>query len=126
MATINGTPANDVLRSLAGADTIDGGAGIDTADYTDSTAAVFVTLNNDPARTTRGSGGYAAGDVLSGMESLTGSSFDDLLGGNGLDNQLIGLLGKDTYARLPEERNPQAFENVRGLRAQVLGAGSRH
>ena len=34
-----------------------------------------------------------------------------------------GLLGKDTYERLPEERKQQAFENVRGLRAQMLGAG---
>jgi pimeloyl-ACP methyl ester carboxylesterase len=34
-----------------------------------------------------------------------------------------GLLGKDTYERLPPERKQQAFENVRGLRAQVLGAG---
>jgi pimeloyl-ACP methyl ester carboxylesterase len=34
-----------------------------------------------------------------------------------------GLLGKDTYERLPQERKQQAFENVRGLRAQVLGAG---
>jgi pimeloyl-ACP methyl ester carboxylesterase len=34
-----------------------------------------------------------------------------------------GLLGKDTYERLPQERKQQAFENVRALRAQVLGAG---
>jgi pimeloyl-ACP methyl ester carboxylesterase len=34
-----------------------------------------------------------------------------------------GLLGKDAYERLPQERKQQAFENVRGLRAQVLGAG---
>jgi pimeloyl-ACP methyl ester carboxylesterase len=34
-----------------------------------------------------------------------------------------GLLGKDTYERLPQERKQQAFENVRSLRAQVLGAG---
>ena len=34
-----------------------------------------------------------------------------------------GLLGKDAYERLPQERKQHAFENVRGLRAQVLGAG---
>jgi pimeloyl-ACP methyl ester carboxylesterase len=34
-----------------------------------------------------------------------------------------GLLGKETYERLPEERKQQALENVRAVRAQVLGAG---
>jgi pimeloyl-ACP methyl ester carboxylesterase len=34
-----------------------------------------------------------------------------------------GLLGKDTYEQLPQNRKEQAFENVRSLRAQVLGAG---
>jgi pimeloyl-ACP methyl ester carboxylesterase len=34
-----------------------------------------------------------------------------------------GLLGKDTYERLPQERKQQARENLSALRAQVLGAG---
>jgi pimeloyl-ACP methyl ester carboxylesterase len=34
-----------------------------------------------------------------------------------------GLLGKDTYERLPEERKQHARENLNTLRAQVLGAG---
>jgi pimeloyl-ACP methyl ester carboxylesterase len=34
-----------------------------------------------------------------------------------------GLLGKEIYERLPEERKQQALENVRAVRAQVLGAG---
>lgn len=35
----------------------------------------------------------------------------------------LGLLGKDSWEQLPQERKQQAFENVRSLRAQVLGAG---
>jgi pimeloyl-ACP methyl ester carboxylesterase len=35
----------------------------------------------------------------------------------------IGLLGKDTWEQLPQERKQQAFENARSLRAQVLGVG---
>ena len=35
----------------------------------------------------------------------------------------LGLLGKDTWERIPQERKQQAFENVPSLRAQVLGAG---
>ena len=34
-----------------------------------------------------------------------------------------GLLGKEGYERLPEERRQQARENVNTLRAQLLGAG---
>jgi pimeloyl-ACP methyl ester carboxylesterase len=34
-----------------------------------------------------------------------------------------GLLGKDTWERLPQERKQQARENLNSLRAQVLGAG---
>jgi pimeloyl-ACP methyl ester carboxylesterase len=35
----------------------------------------------------------------------------------------LGLLGKDTWERLPQERKQQARENLNTLRAQVLGAG---
>jgi pimeloyl-ACP methyl ester carboxylesterase len=35
----------------------------------------------------------------------------------------LGLLGKDTWRRIPKERKQQAFENVLSLRTQVLGAG---
>jgi pimeloyl-ACP methyl ester carboxylesterase len=34
-----------------------------------------------------------------------------------------GMLGREAYDRLPEERKQQARENVNALRAQVLGAG---
>jgi pimeloyl-ACP methyl ester carboxylesterase len=34
-----------------------------------------------------------------------------------------GVLGKDTYERLPDERRQQARENLNPLRAQLLGAG---
>jgi pimeloyl-ACP methyl ester carboxylesterase len=34
-----------------------------------------------------------------------------------------GVLGKETYEQLPQQRMQQALENVRAVRAQVLGAG---
>lgn len=37
-----------------------------------------------------------------------------------------GVLGKETYERLPEERKQQARENLNTLRAQLIGAGFRH
>ncbi|WP_245269801.1 calcium-binding protein [Ensifer sp. WSM1721] len=93
--TLNGNAGNDILRGGAGADILNGGAGIDTADYSTSALAVTVSLPSNPSRTSRGSGGDAAGDTLSSIENLTGSAGDDLLSGNGIDNQLVGNAGED-------------------------------
>src|SRR3546814_13831970 len=48
-----------------------GGAGIDTADYSASGAAVSAVLGGTS------SGGDAQGDVLAGIENLVGSGFGD-------------------------------------------------
>lgn len=88
--TLNGDPGRDILIGGDGADTMDGGAGSDAAFYTNSPSAVFIDLlfNNI-------SGGHANGDVLTNIERLTGSAFDDLLGGGNADNTLIGGAGND-------------------------------
>jgi Ca2+-binding RTX toxin-like protein len=93
--TLNGGAGNDTLIGGAGADTLIGGLGVDTADYGSSFAAVTISLPSDPNRTSRGSGGDATGDTLSGIENLTGSAFNDLLSGNRLENRLVGNLGND-------------------------------
>jgi Ca2+-binding RTX toxin-like protein len=93
--TLNGGAGNDILRGGSGADKLNGGDGIDTADYSDSAAAVTITLSVDPQRTSRGIGGDASQDVLSSIENVTGTAFKDLLSGNKLDNQLIGNAGDD-------------------------------
>ncbi|WP_186002967.1 calcium-binding protein [Mycobacterium sp. KBS0706] len=72
------------------ADTIEGGDGIDTADYSTSGAAVFVDLATDAANL-----GDAAYDTLTGIENLRGSAFDDLLNGNAAANRIEGLDGSD-------------------------------
>ena len=66
-----------MLAGLAGADALDGGAGIDTASYAASSAGVSVSL-----MTGLGSGGDAQGDTLIRIENLTGSALDDTLEGN--------------------------------------------
>jgi Ca2+-binding RTX toxin-like protein len=93
--TLNGGAGNDTLIGGAGADSLVGGDGIDTADYSASSAAVFITLPSNPSMTARGSGGDATGDVLSGIENVTGSAHKDTLTGNGLANRLVGGLGDD-------------------------------
>jgi Ca2+-binding RTX toxin-like protein len=102
---LDGREGNDLLIGGAGADQLTGGAGNDTASYADSAAAVDVNLLLNYT-----ADGDAAGDVLTSIENLTGSAFDDTLigdananiieGGKGAD-WLNGLGGADTlsYAR---------------------------
>jgi hypothetical protein len=90
---ILGRTGDDILIGGAGADTIVGGAGADTASYEGSASGVTVDLSAGTA-----SGGDAEGDVLSGIENLTGSAFDDILTGDGGANILFGEAGDDILA----------------------------
>ncbi len=89
--TLDGSFDNDTLEGGAGADTIMGSFGIDTASYASSNGGVFVNLMTGVA-----GGGHARGDVLSGIENLTGSAFNDMLGGSNGDNVIHGGNGHDT------------------------------
>lgn len=88
--TLTGSDANNVLRGAAGADIIDGGLGVDTADFSTSTAGVTVLLGSTVT------GGHATGDVLTNIENLIGSGFNDRLGGDAGANLLVGGAGNDT------------------------------
>lgn len=86
---LDGGDGNDVLMGGVGADLLTGGEGIDTANYGASTAAVFASL------TSASFGGDADGDVLVGIENLSGSDYDDVLTGDSSDNILSGGYGDD-------------------------------
>ncbi|KGF71440.1 hypothetical protein DO97_19670, partial [Neosynechococcus sphagnicola sy1] len=89
---IFGNSSNNSLTGGAGADSLDGGDGDDTAVYSDSSSGVLVDLS-----TGTGSGGDAAGDVLSSnIENLSGSAFDDTLIGSSVNNGLTGGVGADS------------------------------
>ena len=90
--TLFGSNGNDVLSGGRGADTLDGGAGNDIAVYLGSDAGVTVDL---AAGT--GIGGAAQGDILGNIETIIGSSFDDVFQGNSLANTMIGGGGNDTF-----------------------------
>ena len=87
---LDGGAGNDSLTGGAGADALDGGGGSDRAIYADSGVGVTVNL-----ATGTGVGGHAQGDVLTGIEDLTGSDRNDSLTGDIGNNRLDGGAGAD-------------------------------
>ncbi len=71
-----------------GADTLDGGAGVDTADFSPATANLALDL----AAGTEG----ATGSVVSGFEAALGGSGNDSIAGDATGNWLDGRDGGDT------------------------------
>jgi Ca2+-binding RTX toxin-like protein len=83
-----GNSGSDTLRGGAGADILDGGAFSDIVSYYTSTAGVTVNLADGTC-----SGGDAQGDVLTNLEGINGSQFNDVLTGKG--GALRGWGGND-------------------------------
>jgi trimeric autotransporter adhesin len=108
---------DDVLRGGRGNDTLDGGDGVDTADYVTSLSSqgrVVLQLGANGAdglamQVLTASTGQIVGlefDTLRNIENVRGTSWNDELRGNELDNVLDGLAdadvmvggaGNDTY-----------------------------
>jgi Ca2+-binding RTX toxin-like protein len=86
--SVTGNSANNVFIMGTGAQSVMGGAGIDTMSYA-YTAAVEIDL------WTQTLGGEAAGDYFTGIENLTGSAFDDILRTLGTASILDGGPGAD-------------------------------
>ncbi len=93
-ANVTGNSLNNTLYAGTGNNTLDGGTGTDTVSYAYATAAVTASLAVATAQATGGSGS----DTLIGIENLTGSGFNDSLGGNSGANVLDGGKGNDTLA----------------------------
>jgi Ca2+-binding RTX toxin-like protein len=87
---ISGGDGNDFLIGGPGADTLNGNGDRDGTSYLDSPAAVYIDLARNLAR-----GGNANGDVLTSIEDVQGSIYNDILIGNGSDNLLGGTDGDD-------------------------------
>lgn len=96
---LNGGAGDDVFTSgtaMDDGDTISGGAGVDTIDYSNRTAGVTVVLNG-----TTPSGETGEGDTLNtDMENVIGTGFDDSITGNASANELVGGVGDDTLLGL--------------------------
>ena len=89
-STLSGLGGNDLFMATSGATSFYGGEGVDTADYSDSNAAVTVSLSG-----TAGSGGYAQGDKHFGIEWLVGSDYGDSLTGTDAAERFQGGTGSD-------------------------------
>lgn len=90
--TLTGDGNNNVIQGLAGNDVMVGGSGTDTVTYVDAASAVTVSLATTSAQNTVGAGT----DTISGFENLTGSAFNDTLGGDANANVIDGGAGTDT------------------------------
>ncbi|MDQ3721556.1 MAG: hypothetical protein M3376_00480 [Actinomycetota bacterium] len=82
----DGLADNDGRAGAGDADTLDGGAGRDRVDYAERTTPIAVDLQT-------GSG--PDGDVLAGIEDISGSEFDDDLRGSEAANAVQGGAGAD-------------------------------
>ncbi|MGV6801889.1 MAG: calcium-binding protein [bacterium] len=80
-----GLNGDDVFEGGEGADSFNGGNGTDTALFNNATSRVIVDLQNNALNF-----GEAVGDTYTAVENLTGSSFNDQLRGNNLDNSFVG------------------------------------
>lgn len=90
---LSGGLGDDTLVGGGGADTLTGFDGNDTANYAASPTAVTVDLTAGS-----GMGGHAEGDVLTTIENLSGSDFNDTLIGDLAANSLIGAAGDDSVS----------------------------
>jgi len=90
---VKGNMEANVLKGGLGRDILDGGAGAYTADYSDKTTAVKVTLNKSTNATV-----YvidSAEDTIKNIENINGGTGSDQLTGDSLANTLNGNAGND-------------------------------
>ncbi|MFI3181264.1 MAG: Ig-like domain-containing protein [Methylococcales bacterium] len=89
---LSGGGGNDTISGGAGSDSIDGGEGFDIVSYRNASGSVTVNLSSDSVP---GSASGADGnDILSNIENIDDSLFNDTLVGNS-GNNLFNLSGGD-------------------------------
>ncbi len=86
---LNGFGGDDTLAGGLGDDQLGGDEGNDTADYSNAKGRVEVSLDTNRAE------GADGNDMLADIQNLTGSAFDDFLGGDEFANLLVGGKGDD-------------------------------
>ena len=90
---LNSGSGDDLLKGGAGKDQLDGGLGSDTADYSDKTNKVEVSLNGSKAVTVKVNA--IAEDSIKDIENIISGSGDDVLKGDLKANEFSGGDGND-------------------------------
>lgn len=125
---LSGGKGDDILSGAAGGDSLMGGEGSDLADYHYSDAAIKVDLSlqaqNASGRGAQGedAGGHAAGDVLSGIENVRGSKYDDFIRGS----DEVSFRGKELTSgenMLIAGKGDDVLEGLGGADKLVGGSG---
>jgi Ca2+-binding RTX toxin-like protein len=101
--TLNGGGGNDILFAFDSPTStfefLNGGFGIDTADYRFADTAVTAVLGTSAADGTNGFATFGfTTDIYNSIENLSGSSFADTLTGNHANNVIDGRGGDDTMS----------------------------
>ena len=112
-----GDANNNVLDGGAGDDWLNGRSGTDTATYISATSGVTVNLNLSAPQNTGGAGT----DTLVNIESLIGSTFNDVLTAGAAAGDLQGGAGDDTLAAGP---GGVTMEGGVGNDTMLAGAGA--
>ena len=112
---LRGEDGDDVLEGGAGADRLLGGAGVDWVSYAGSDRGVTVNLEEG-----RGKRGHAEGDVITDIENVVGSDYEDVLEGDDNANRLSGGGGDD---RLSGRGGDDVLEGGAGADRLLGGAG---
>jgi Ca2+-binding RTX toxin-like protein len=84
------------FQTLQGNDTVNGGGGYDQVDYSRDQTYGGVLGVNVNLTTGGATDGWGNADMLTSIESVFGTNFNDTLTGNNYDNFLGGLSGNDT------------------------------
>jgi len=127
--SLAGGLGNDlIIGDLVGNDSIDGGSGVDTLNYSAAGAGVTVNLISQSAQNTGGAGI----DTIRGIENVVGTNFADTLTGNEFgniftagagDDMLVGNLGNDTLNGGSGIDTANYFSATTGVKVSLLLAG---
>ena len=93
-----GGPGDDSLYGGGGVNLLDGGNGTDTVTYATIGGPVLASLLNSVGTVAATGSMVAATDAYASIENLTGSAYDDSLGGDGLANVISAGGGNDTIS----------------------------